>query len=68
LPDIRKQAAPAPIAMDAFGNMLRDVGTIASLTKSLATAANRHGDLQVIRSCAKHIIESADVLIAQEQS
>jgi hypothetical protein len=61
---------PAPrktLAMDALASLVSNSEQISKLSKSVPFSATRHGDLQVIRSCALHVIESADVLIAEEQ-
>jgi hypothetical protein len=62
-----RPSSPKTLAMDALASLVSNSEQVSKLSRQVPFSATRHGDLQVIRSCALHIIESADVLIAEEQ-
>jgi hypothetical protein len=59
--------APRTIALEALATLMRNAELIVKTSRTLPLSSNRHGDLQVIRSASLHLVESADVLIAEEQ-
>ena len=66
----KKKSPPNPpetLALDALKTLAINSDVIAKMIKPLVMSSNRHGDLQVIRSAATHLIEAADILIAEEQ-
>lgn len=66
-------AAPAddaPVAKNphvAFRDLYRDNHTIAEKIRQFHTTDDRHGDLYVIRSAAKRIIQNSERLIQIEE-
>jgi hypothetical protein len=62
------QLAPRPNALNALHGARVQSQIIFDKMKPLVDSENRHGDLQVIRSAALHLIEHIDVLITAEES
>lgn len=63
----RKPEKPRENALYAYGGVMRDVDTLEKLAKALPGAGNRHGDLQIMLSTAKRVVERLETLIAWEE-
>lgn len=60
--------APDPNIIEALNSLGVQTKVLVDKVKGIVSSSSRHGDLQVIRSSAKLLIDAADALIDHEES